>query len=376
MNRSWLFSVALASIVFGIVLAAPVASAATTYYAAPTGSGSTCSEGSPCSIEEAVEVAQNGDSVVVTPGTYALTGSGFSVSTKIDFGGRPGSPAPVIETSGSANFYVTEAAKATIHDLRIVGNGGLVANSGTVDRVFVDFTGPYSSACVLAVGTTMRDSVCWAHNSNSASGLDIIVPGPKGKVVLRNDDFVGHEAAGLEAEAESGGELEVDGANVIAKGDENVDIATEFSGFSTVEVKLSHSDYATVEEFPPFTKVTPPGTNANITAPPSFVDAAGGNFAEPADAPTIDAGANDPADGTADILGNQRSLPRCIGGAAVADIGAYEFVPSQPCSPSQPPASPGPSAVPISNQIKVGKLIRNAKRGPRSSSSPSPTPER
>jgi hypothetical protein len=359
MNRYWLSLLALAVVVAGVSSAAPAALAATTYYTSPSGSGSACSEAAPCSIEEAAEVAEDGDSVVVEPGSYGLPGNGVGIYTEVDFGGRPGSPPPVVETTNSANFYVSGNANAKIHDLRITGKSGVVVSSGIVERVFVDYTGPYSSACVLGVGTTMRDSTCWQHNSSVADGLLINAPGDEGEVVLRNDDFVSKEGSGIFAEAEGGGNLKVAATNVIALGHEDVDISTSFSGFSFVEFSLSHSDYATVEEFAPFTTITPPGTNGNITATPAFVDAANGSFAEPASAPTVDAGLNDPANGAKDILGNDRILGTCIGGTAVTDIGAYEFVPTAPCPSSTPPPAP----VAPSNAIKVGKLIRNVRKG-------------
>lgn len=39
-------------------------------YASPTGSGSTCSEASPCSVQEAINQAQPGESVILKDGTY------------------------------------------------------------------------------------------------------------------------------------------------------------------------------------------------------------------------------------------------------------------------------------------------------------------
>ena len=59
-------------------------------------------------------------------------------------------------------------ADATLHDLHLEGLGQLQLESGSADRVFVDYTGPAkplspTAACELNVGTTLRDSVCWAR---------------------------------------------------------------------------------------------------------------------------------------------------------------------------------------------------------------------
>jgi hypothetical protein len=65
----------------------------------------------------------------------------------------------------------------------------------------------------------------------------------------------------------------------------------------------------------------------NQTAPPQFVNAAGGDYRQSAGSPTIDAGSTDQI-GAVDLDGNPRAL------GAAPDIGAFEFVP-----PLQPGAS-------------------------------------
>jgi hypothetical protein len=340
--------------------------AATTWYAAPAGSGTSCSQALPCRAEKAVELAQNGDFVVLGAGTYALAESLY-VSTAIDIGGQAGAMATTIQTTGSANVVTSGVKKpnATIHDLTIAGTGGLVLNSGTAERVFVDYTGIASAACSAYVGTTLRDSVCWAHaGSGYSSALDANTLGAKGTVTLRNDTLVSTRNDGLHAEArESLGNLTVDAANVIARGT-GTDVVSALGGggLPAAIVTLADSSYATTEEEgAPLSTVTPPGTNGNQTSAPSFLDAATGNFAEAAGSPTIDAGLTDSLIGATDLLGNPRSLPACIGGTPVPDIGAYEFVPSADCPGPAP--TPAPSPTPPSNAFRIGKLTRNAKKG-------------
>ena len=92
----------------------------------------------------------------------------------------------------------------------------------------------------------------------------------------------------------------------------------------------------------------------NQAAPPLFVNAAAGDFAEAVGSPTIDAGAilTEYITPTLDLPGN----PRIVNGAI--DIGAFEFVP--PPSPpgpvvAPPPPAPGrsPSAAVVLSSLKI-----------------------
>lgn len=344
-------------------LLAPSALAASTYYASPSGGGTECTQAKPCKVEYAAETkAQNGDSVILEPGTYTL-GESINVVATIDLGGRAGAAAPTIQT-GSHNIVVSSITKstATLHDFSMTGAGGLVLNYGNAERLYVGYTGTSSSACSVLGGGSLRDSVCWAHNPASFSNaLDVAVHGEKGTTVLRNDTLVAANQGGdgIHAEArEAFGDLSVDAASVIARG-AGIDVASSLGGggLPAAIVSTANSDYATTEEEgAPLSTVTAPGTGGNLTTAPVFVDGASGNFAEPAGAPTIDRGLSDSQIGATDLLGNPRSLPACIGGTPVPDIGAYEFVPTVACS--QPLPAPAPSSA-----IKLGRLVKNAKKG-------------
>jgi hypothetical protein len=349
MNSSLRFPLAavLATACFAVLV--PVASAATTYYAAPSGSGSSCSQASPCKVEEALNSkAEDGDSVVLEPGTYVLAPAWEGIYEEIDFGGRPGAAPAILQTSNSEDVFVSGTSHATVHDVTITGTGGFVQSSGVSERVFVNFTGNFSAGCGLAVGVTLRDSVCWSHDGGFSFAALIGAPGEKGTTTLRNDTFISAKSNGILAEASGGGELTVNAANLIVRGTDS-DIATTFSGFSTAFFEAANSDFRTVEEFPPFTTVTAPNTNGNVSAEPSFVDAAAGNFAEAAGSPTIDKGLTDSLIGSSDLLGNARSQAACIGGAPMPDMGAYEFVPTEAC--------------PTPSKFTFGNLKLNKKKG-------------
>jgi len=162
--------------------------------------------------------------------------------------------------------------------------------------------------------------------------------------------------------ASSGANLTLDGANLIMhsinpKQSGGADLAVDVATGSGATISLSHSNYASVNttlssgtNF----SYTPPGTNANQTAPPLFVNPATGDVHELAASPTIDAGVSDPLIGATDLEGAARSQASCIGGAPAPDIGAYEFAPTAAC--------PTPAAKP-SSLFHFGKLKRNKKKG-------------
>src|SRR4051812_19875983 len=89
------------------IFAAPIAGAAgKTLYASPSGLGEICTEETPCSLRNAVGIAEDGDAVSLAGGTYILPVSGIEIDTAIDVGAAPGSPATLASTS-SGDVQVT-----------------------------------------------------------------------------------------------------------------------------------------------------------------------------------------------------------------------------------------------------------------------------
>ncbi|HVO55791.1 MAG TPA: hypothetical protein VMT37_15375 [Solirubrobacterales bacterium] len=350
MNMTLRFSLAAALGAVCLAVLAPSAFATTTYYAAPSGSGSECTEAAPCELKKAEEVGFTaGDKIVVEPGTYSL--SVELAFRSVDVGGVPGQPVPVIQTNGHAVRAGVGAAPA-FHDLRIEGSGFFGPREGSGERIFVSYTGN-EDACNLLDGGVFRDVVCWAHGGHSGThAIGLEADGETVEVSLRNVTAIDVDpgGSGLFGEGSAGGVLTVSATNVIARASQGKDITAEYEGFSGAHLTLHNSNYATIfEEEPPFTAITPPGTNGNQTASPLFLDAAAGNFAEASGSPTIDAGSDDPLNGATALAGEARTLPRCLGGVSVTDIGAYEFVPTQVC--------------PTESSFKFGKLKLNKKKG-------------
>jgi hypothetical protein len=347
------------------MLAAPAAASAATYYANPSGTGSTCSQAEPCELQEAIEKATSGSSVVLQPGTYTPSVAVF-VTVPIDFGGEAGKAAStVIDLTGALSGLdvFVNSAGAVAHDFTVVGadaTGSLQLVQGTVERMVSVRTGSTSEACDLDPqgGTTpvLRDSVCWVQASGAGVSAAAVATGSgvAGSAVLRNDDFVssGPEGVGLfVAGRNSGSNVGVEAVNVIADG-VGLDVVAKNEFGGEAGLSLSHSSFSTAEATGGAT-VTPTSTAGNLTAAPQFVDAAAGDFREMPGSPTIDAGLDSPLNGDLDLAGQ----PRTQGGCSPAtDIGAYELSvsPVPPCVPM--PTRP-------SNRFRVKRIKKLPKTG-------------
>ncbi len=353
------------------VAAAP-AMAASTYYAAPGGVGTECSQAAPCSLPASVTKAATGDAVVLLPGAYSLA-STLLISRSISLGGES-ETTTTIQTVGGASIEVNEVANATLHDFRVDTTQTFELKTGTAERVFVDYTGTEAghSACSVDQGVSLLDSVCWAHGGSPSAGAIFSEStgfGGGKTVTLRNVTAIAAnaEGAGILGEVESPGTgFTIAATNVIARGGgPDVWIYNGGGATSHATVALMNSNYATVKEQNSGTSVTAPGTNGNQTAAPAFLAAATGDFAEAPGSPTIDAGATEAANGVTALAGESRVLPGACGGAPATDIGAYEFIVTG-CPPppptSLPPPAP-PTHTPPSNKVTHLKLKRNAKKG-------------
>ncbi|HVO54742.1 MAG TPA: hypothetical protein VMT37_10040 [Solirubrobacterales bacterium] len=348
-----------------LLLVVPAVASAATYYASPTGTGTACSQASPCELLEAIEEVTSGGAVVLQPGTYTPPEAVF-VNKAIDFGGAPGAAASTVIdlTGGSSGIDVfVNWPTAVAHDFTILGaddKGSLQLVQGTAERVVSVRTGSTSSACEISPqgGTVpiLRDSVCRVQASGAgvpAVALSITCCVTTGSAILRNDDFVssGPEGVGLlAAEHEAGTQLTVEAVNVIARGP-GKDVEAKASGGGEAGVSLSNSSFESVRSIGG-ALISPSNAAGNQTAAPLFVDAAAGDFREAAGSPTIAAGLTDPLNGALDLAGQPRTQDGCHGTAT--DIGAYELiVPVPPCVP------PAPS----SNLFKVKRIQLRPKTG-------------
>src|SRR3982751_2668032 len=121
MKAPFVVIAALALPVLSLVGGTPSAQAVPAVrWASPTGSGTDCTEISPCGLETAVEslAVVASDEVVVTPGSYSLLE--LDVTKAITLHGQAGQPAPTITTGSPVGVYV--GAAATLSDLRLVAS--------------------------------------------------------------------------------------------------------------------------------------------------------------------------------------------------------------------------------------------------------------
>lgn len=307
------------------------AAAATTYFAGPNGSGTTCSAGAPCTVGQALTSSSSGDTVILAgnEGTYGTPGSPIVPELQVHDGvvveGAAGQPMPQIYSHGaSAGIRLGEGgtgqvlSNVAIHEEMA---GEAVVGSGTVSRVLA-LASSGAGCRVDGPGATIVNSVCAGKY-----GIFIILPPGFGTgawpLTLRNDTIYGAEA-GMVAFSEEP-DFQITAINSIFHGSTLGDIETGQFGSGKVTVSLGHSNYAKVTSEVGTTTVTPPGSGTNQTAAPLFVNAAANDFAEQESSPTIDAGVNEAANGPLDVLGNPRTSNVRGTCTAMTDIGAYEL---------------------------------------------------
>jgi hypothetical protein len=329
-------TVATAVAVACLAAPAPVA-AATTRYAAPAGSGTACSQVSPCALDEAVDNASFGDDVVVAPGTYAL-GAALTPADGISVHGVAGQPRPAITLAhgGPALDLGEFGARVDLTHLGIdtpegTAIYGQLACYGTWDDLVLTAAG---SAIDCLGGTPLiRDVV--AHSTgagNAALELDSSMGAGNSTYQLRNVTAIasGSGASALNVKAmgvdATIGDLNdtVVAKNLIALGGPGAFDLRAHGEFETTSatIDVSYSDYSTEEHTGPQPGTVTSSEGHNLTATPFFVNAAAGDFHQLASSPTIDAGkANDALNGSTDIDGDARAL------GLTTDIGADEYAP-------------------------------------------------
>lgn len=340
--------IGVAAVVWAAVLTAPAFGA--TRYAAPGATGpEPCATANPCEIEDAVEgttgtEVEEGDSIVLRPGIYALGTRTLEMGAETSVGGVPGRARPTIRSSSSAIYGWAIAATplstgTRLHDVNVVETetGGLtsaVRFVELVERVSAVSTGHDSIGCIPAYNGLLRDSICRASGTDAVgisiqvgcSGLSVEPP-----VRIRNLNAIatGTDSVAIMVSGNGGCDLSLTGRNVVAQGDGTDLLARSDSAPGTrTEIDLDYSAFDHVTAVNPNEIASAPGSAANITAPPVFVGAASGDFRQAPSSPTIDAG-------SASVLGlgsfDLDGGPRSVGTAP--DIGADEYDPPDTTAP-------------------------------------------
>ena len=343
----------------------PSALGAARYSSPGGGEANPCAKAAPCSLGYAITAAAAGDEVVVTPGTYSVA-KAIEATVPLKIHGVAGESRPRIVAATGATAIRLLAVGTAVSDLTFegteAGSGVLeAAKAGDVlDHLEVRTSGKGTRGLVGVDGWTLTDSLVVADGDQAAAFYEIGFEG--GTSTMRNDTLIaaGEKSVGL-AVLGYGKEPSVVTATDVVVDASSASQSGTFFG-AGAPVTFDHSDLHGKEEG----EIT--STNA-VTSPPLFVDAAGGDFREAPDSPTIDSGINDPANGATDLDGNARSLPgrlNCtsVDPPAVTDIGAYEFVPIvPPCAPQVVPPS-GKSttspAMPPETTLSKAKIRRHS----------------
>jgi hypothetical protein len=327
---------------------------AATRYAAPAGVASPdCLQATPCDIETAIDSASGGDEVILLGGTYniaPLSGIGNAVGDSTPAGvtirGESVAAPPLIRSSPTADYVVGLQVNygVTLRDVRLSFEGpnavGIALYTGqqsTIERVQVDAGAKGINACVIAADGTIKNSVCVARADGASAlswslGMSFASPNVFDfSATVRNSVFASRGANGygviLSDNNGNNGllsiQLQAFNSVFSATGVGGTDVATDASTpTATAAVAAQYSNYSSVNTTGTGTNfITAVGNSGNQTAEPVFVNPSGGDFRQLPESPTIDAGSNDPANGTIDLAGQ----PRTVG--AFTDIGAYEMQP-------------------------------------------------
>jgi Kelch motif/Galactose oxidase, central domain len=310
---------------------------AATRYAAPNGSGTTCSQQSPCSLTEAAGNAATNDEVVVAAGDYSLA-SELMISASVNIHGAAGQARPRVVGAASPTMSCFSGSTVTLSHLRIEGDVPLEFGDCNLSLEDVLAIGGSAGASIGPGTHAVRDSVVTASGASGTAlnlGGSDTFPGVA-TVTLRNVTVVASGATstgiGVHASYGFGGPSDsatnVDAKNVIARGGLHDAAAHGYQFTGTGTLHFAYSNYR-----PGTNDVADGGSNFRpgvisddghnqTTTDPAFVNAAAGDYHQLASSPTVDAGTEDAQTGPSDIDGNPREL------GLAPDIGADEFAAS------------------------------------------------
>ena len=339
------FTVVLIAVGLGSAVGAAAASAATVYATPSPDATHDCTQAHPCAIEQAVAAGPNSE-VIILPGTYSVSTNLFAGNT-VDIHGVDGQPRPRVVSTYGFGALELFGADATLRHLEIQTTGVSAVQfdkaGESMEDVVATATGASANGCspVAASGTvTIRNSICRGTNRGVGTNCN----GCHETVFLRNVTAIGGTfGIAFEESTGSPSTYTINATNVIGRGlsGGGADVRAEAGDTnSSAEINLDHSNYSSRQAVPCGTPpcpatITDPATASNQTAAPLFVNAPSGDFHQAAGSPTIDAGINDPLNGTTDIDGEARQIGPLI------DIGADERPPDMSAPPgiTNPPAT-------------------------------------
>jgi hypothetical protein len=307
----------------GTILAAatitPAASQAAQRYASPTGVGTApCTSANPCSVTKAVSGAGIGDEVIVKPGDYPLTTT-LAAPSAITIHGVAGQPRPRLLFSGPGQDGVRVVSSSTLQYVTIqqaAGGGALFAGDAVVDQVIARASGTTDTAQIQ--NSTIRNSIVVASAPNTPAITTDTSAGTNTST-YRNVTAIanGSGAVGIRAKAGfAAGKVTVHLVNVIARGaGADLEARTDSSG-AQATITASHTSSLVHTKAGTNTAIIDAGGNQGYV--PGHDAPFAGDYRQAAGSPTIDAGLDEPWNGTLDVDGDPRTM-------GTTDIGADEF---------------------------------------------------
>jgi hypothetical protein len=320
-GRRHLTALALAFLTALVVAVAPASAAQR--YASPTGVHSgNCEQANPCDIPQAVQFAAAGDEVIIAPGSYAPSAWGIeNFAPDLDIHGVAGEPRPQVATTNFGGIVLKGGSRIRHVEVDTLNSGiGLLMVGGRADDMVVRHTRD-GVACGVA-NATIADSVCEVSGPTDNTAVEvrgdyIQQSGAANDSTIRNVTAIakGTNGSGIKVTSATGHATTLHAINTIARGP-GADIATAQPDASVpASVVTSHSNYRTTSTSG--VGISDDGTSQR-TVDPIFTADTPATYHQAAGSPTIDAGANDAANGGADFDGD----PRTINGTT--DIGADE----------------------------------------------------
>lgn len=328
---------------------------ATERYASPGGSGVACTQAQPCSLAEAVGAAKSNDEVIVTAGTYDLSAAIVTPvgASNLFVHGEFTGPMPKLNVSASSAAAITPGTIGVRLSYLEMTNtaanaiGAFCVSEGSVERVRATASG--SNAIGIAVNgkCTVRDSLIRA-SGKEAVAISGFLFGGAATALIRNVTAIASGTKSIGISSSYGeiilpGSYTLDVKNAIAQG-ELADLSANQLAFPG-NIAISNSNFDTQQTTGSATITG----GSNQSAPPLFLDAAGGDYRQAPSSPTIDAGVADQI-GALDLDGNPRNL------GAAPDIGAFELVP-------QPVSAPTPAVGTIQSLSLKPKVFRAVNAG-------------
>lgn len=356
---------------------------AATRYAAPGGGGADpCSDpNNACSLYTAADVSapgttvQAGDVIELLPGTYSEAAGDLGPFDSVAINGvtvrgASSESVPLIRlqenNSNLGAFQVNEGSLISHLEIENQDDGGYAVSlfdGGAMERAVVRAPDGLSTACNVVSGT-IRSSACINEGGGAALGASIGTIAQTFTVVIRNSTAIATGSGSVGVEFNYGAMTEglvanIDAKGLVAKGvskdvvAKGKETSASNKGAKTT-VTLDHSSYATIATEVSGTggsaSVTPPGTNANITAAPLL---AGDLIHQLPSSPTIGKGAVDAKSAPFDIDGDART------GGLAPDIGADELAYS-----TQSFVKCSPGGIPVGGQTVCEVVVEDSDGAP------------